>query len=164
MKAGDPLSFRRDLKKWQACLVSISDFADLTTWGLGRWAKPGWNDLLPNVLVVDSAFMATHRGNPFIYEWRINALDLASLGSWAALKASSWVVFKAAMLTMRDLGVSFGANWLISKSPLGVTREDDEVISPFDKGGTVFYLSMARLSEQGYTSYAIEGNNIVFFK
>lgn len=164
MRAGDPLQWRSDLPKWRAALAYIADFADITTWGLGRWVKPGWDEPLPDVLVIDRQFMRTYKGIPYLYEWRLNSLDLATLGSVAAVKAGGLWLLKSALVILRDLGISWGGSWAISESSLGVKREDDEVISPYDERHALFYLSLSRIKASGYTSYNIDGDKYVFYK
>lgn len=164
MKAADPLEWRSDLPKWRAALAYIADFADITTWGLGRWVKPGWDEPLPDVLVIDQKFFKMYRGLPFLYEWRLNSLDLATLGSVAALKRGAMFALRSALVILRDLGISWGGSWAISESSLGVKREDDEVVSPYDTRHALFYLSLQRIIACGYRSYSIEGDKYVFYK
>lgn len=165
MRAGDSLEWKKDLAWWRSALSYISDFADITSWGLGRWVKPGWDEPLPDVLVIDRAFMLKYRGLPFIYEWRLSALDLASLGSMAAIRQGSMIAFKRALVLLRDLGISFGGSWAISESSLGVSRNEDEVRTPYDSNpSSIYYLSLNRILEQGYKSYSINGDKYVFYR
>lgn len=165
MRAGDSLEWKKGLSWWRSALLYVSDFADVTSWGLGRWVKPGWDEPLPDVLVIDRAFMNKYRGLPFLYEWRLSALDIASLGSMAAIRQGSMIAFKRALVLFRDLGISFGGSWAISESPLGVSRKEDEVLTPYDpKPSSIYYLSLRRIMEQGYTSYSTSGDKYVFYR
>lgn len=164
MKAGDPLQWRGDLSKWRAALAYIGDFADVTFWGLGRWVNPNWDEPLPDVLVIDADFMKKYKGLPFLYEWRISTLDLATLGSVAAVKKGGQLMLRRALVVARDLGISWGGGWAISESPLGVSREEDEVVTPYSDRNSLFYLSLARIKQNGYRSYGIQGDKYVFYR
>lgn len=164
MRAGDALELRSDLPKWRAFLVYIGEFADISTWSIGRWTNKGWDEPLPDILVIDRNFMRQYKGIPFLYEWRISTLDLASLGSIAALKAGGLFALRAAIGVLRDVGVSFGGSWAISESPLGTKREDDEVVTPYSDRNSLFYLSLAKIVQNGYTSYSIDGDKYVFYR
>lgn len=164
MKAGDPLEWKSDIPKWRAVIEYITDFADISMWSLGRWVNEGWDQPLPDVLVIDAEFIKNYKGLPFLYEWRISTLDLASLGSAAALREGGLQLLRRAVLVLRDLGVSWGGNWVISQSSLGVKREDDEVVTPYARAHKLFYLSLSRIKACGYTSYAIDGDKYVFYR
>lgn len=165
MKAGDALERDQSLSWWRASFKYISDFADISAWSLGRWVNPGWDEVLPDVLVIYSTFMRKYKGIPWLYEWRLSTLDIASLGSMAAIRKGSMIALRRALVLMRDLGISFGGSWLISESSLGVSRSEDEVHTPFDKNpSTIFYLSLARIMQQGYNAYYIDGDKYVFYR
>lgn len=163
MRAGDPFQFRKDLKKWQAALVYLSDFADLTTWGIGRWITPGWDEPLPDVLVVDADFVTKYRGLPFLYYWRITALDIASLGSSFGLKTGAGLLARGSTV-LRHLGLNTLVNLGVEHTSLGISREEDEIESGFEGHSPFFWLSLSKIQEQGYTSYAIEGDKYVFYR
>lgn len=144
MKAGDPLVYNKGLPVWRAVLNYICDFSDIATWGVGSWIKSGWKRPLPDVLVLDKATLNEFRGLPFLYEWRVTALDLASLGSAAAYKRA---IARIAAVG-GDLLLSVGINLGLER--VTVSRKDDEIHVPGEKYSPFYWLSVTRLKEQGY--------------
>lgn len=163
MKAGASLEWHKELSLWRALLVYIGDFSDLTTWGLGRWVTPGWDQPLPSVLVIDENFVKEFRGIPFLYNWRLTAPDIATLGSGAFLKGGAKLLAKFLVLS-RDLGLSLGLTKGIEQSRVGVSRSSDEIKSGLESYNVLFWLSLRKLEEQGYTSYDIKDGHYVFYQ
>lgn len=162
MIAGSEFTLSKDLTGWRKYLQYVADFSDLSTWGLGRWIKPGWDEPLPDVLVIDKKFVEMYRGLPFLYSWRISASDIASLGTGVGLKFGAGIMARSAAI-LKDLGLVTGAGLAIEHT-IGISRKDDEVVSGVEDYSPFFWLSLARIQEQGYTSYDIKDDRYVFYR
>lgn len=163
MRAGDELQLRSDLPKWRAALAYVGDFGDVATWGLGRWIHPGWDEPLPDVLVIDENFVEKYRGIPFLYMWRINALDLTSLGAGFGGKYVLGLLSRGGAM-LRDLGIVTGLGLGMEHTSFGINRSKDEVISGLEPSSPIFWLSLSKIQENGYKSYEIKEDKYVFYK
>lgn len=160
--SGALLNWRSDLSWWRAFLTYVSEFSNVTTWGLGRWVKPGWDEPLPDRLVLDRETLENLRGIPFLYRWRVDALDLTSLGAGAALKLGTKFITRLGV-SAKDLAIFGGAGYALDEF-VGTPRKDDEIIIEGEQGSLLYWLSAQKLLAEGYTSYDVEGGHYVFYK
>lgn len=163
MIAGSDFALSKSLTGWRRYVQYLADFSDLSTWGLGRWINPGWDEPLPDVLVIDKNFVKTYRGIPFLYSWRLSAVDIASLSGGLGLKFGAGILARSTVI-LKDLGLVTGVGLTLEHTPIGVSRKDDEVISGVEDYSPFFWLSLARIQEQGYTSYDIKDDRYVFYR
>lgn len=163
MRAGDEFGVRHEgVPLWRDLLVQISDFADISTWALGAWVKPGWNEPLPSELVLDRITLNQLRGIPFLYRWRVDALDLTSLGAGFGVKAGASIIRRLSAVGL-DLGLfAGGAN--AAGEIFGTSRKDDELSIKGEPRSSLYWLSCDKLFEQGYTSYDIKDGIYVFYR
>lgn len=162
MIAGDNLQLNKDLSWWRSALQYVSDFSDVSMYGLGTWLKPGWDEVLPNELVLDPVTISKYRGLPFLYHWRISPLDLLSLGAGFGVKAGTSFLSRIGLI-----GTDLSINVVLTAAgeKFGVSRYDDELVLNFEKPSSIFWLSTIRLYQNGYTEYDINRDGYyVFYK
>lgn len=130
--------------KWD----DITRAPDAINWWLGRYINPSWNEDLPSRIYLDGAGMESIAGNPLLFNWRADVIDLIILPIGGPKKIATELGLSVAVAT--------ALNELI-RTVTRSTREDDEVLTP-GYSSPIWWLSWDKCKQLGYDKHYVDSS------